>query len=495
MTNQSPSSDIVISLDDFHHKVGAVAKKVETFPRTEALYYTLLSPIENVLSSSIHLLTKRGRIMVDKDIVYGPQVVLKEVEGTRTPDAAIMRIRSQGTHRDLELLAIFEVKPGPCTLSRESSGGQESPMSSPTESPGRLDDSDELLADQQFKASYKQICEQASRALSQLPPHRSIPTFFLTGFYFYFIMFNGDAPPFHAPDVPQFRQGTEDQGYNALLRAQHTQSVATERIMRLNYEVKYFRERYIDHQGHLTAQFAAALQSAIEGQEGPVLVDSWFTSLGKQGAADETKIAGAKKCIDDAVEEAIEPHEQAKDVFIALSPETKRREKAAEDKMAKADPDYNPGPADRDNMDADSSNNADTSMSTTSDSPIAHRAAAWDEILGSIFPGPGQREAAGASISGNPSDPFESPLDPLTESSPEARRQQPRVSEDRRPQLARVPGDGHNESEEDGGGQMSPSPMPRHLAGHQTGLIGHNITGGNQAGGRADTESDMDCSG
>ena len=110
------------------------------------------------------------------------------------------------------------------------------------------------------------------------------------GFYFYFIMFSGDAAPFHVPDVPQFGQGTEDQGYNDILQAEHAQSVAIQRIMRLNYEVKYFRERYIDHQGHLTAQFAAALQSAIEEQEGPVLVDSWFTTLGKDGAADEMKI-------------------------------------------------------------------------------------------------------------------------------------------------------------------------------------------------------------
>ena len=66
------------------------------------------------------------------------------------------------------------------------------------------------------------------------------------------------------------------------------------------------------------------------------------------------------------------------------------------------------------------------------------------------------------------------------------------MRESHRPQLSRVPDDARGEGEEDGGGQMSPSPMPRDLTGHRTGLIGHNIMGGNQAGGRADTESNMD---
>ena len=52
MTNPFPSSNIVISLFDFNHKVSSVAKKIHIDPDSEALYYTLLSPILNVISSS-----------------------------------------------------------------------------------------------------------------------------------------------------------------------------------------------------------------------------------------------------------------------------------------------------------------------------------------------------------------------------------------------------------------------------------------------------------
>ena len=51
--------------------------------------------------------------------------------------------------------------------------------------------------------------------------------------------------------------------------------------------------------------------------------------------------------------------------------------------MEKADPDYNPAD---DNMNADSSNNAGTNMSTTSGSATHHRAAG-DDIPGSISRG------------------------------------------------------------------------------------------------------------
>lgn len=218
--------------------------------------------------------------------------MLKKVTGKRTPDAAIMRIRSEADPWELlELLAIFEVKPGPCTFQKQSDDEKEPQTPSSTSSPGRQEEINWSEADMQFKASYEQICEQASRALAELPPHKSIPAFFLTGFYFYSIMFHhGDASPVQTPGVPQFEMGTEDAGYNPHLQAEHARSIAKQRTMALKYEVKYFRERYIDHQGHLTAEFAAALQSAVEGQEGPALGDSWFTTLAKQGVANDANI-------------------------------------------------------------------------------------------------------------------------------------------------------------------------------------------------------------
>ncbi len=234
-----------------------------------------------------------GHITTDKDIVYGPQVVLKKGQGKRTPDASLMRIQPEDNFlRELELIAIFEIKPGPCNLARWREGQESSQVLPPNSEPQW--DSGEVDANTYFSQSYFQICEQASRALEQLPAHRSIPVFFLTGFYFGLIIFSRGTPVDQGPNTsvtaPRFGKGTEDEGYNALLGAHRAQLDAARRTTSLKYDVKYFRERYIDRQGHLTAEFAAALQLAIEGQNGPVLRESWFTALAKQGVANEENI-------------------------------------------------------------------------------------------------------------------------------------------------------------------------------------------------------------
>ncbi len=55
MPNPSLSSDLTISQDDVMWKISSVARNINVDPMNEALYYTLLTPIENVLSSSSKL--------------------------------------------------------------------------------------------------------------------------------------------------------------------------------------------------------------------------------------------------------------------------------------------------------------------------------------------------------------------------------------------------------------------------------------------------------
>ena len=247
-------------------------------------------------------------IIVDDDIVWGPQIVLKAgagQEGRRIPDASTLRIRLGPTLRcdSLEPIVTFELKPGPCNLRyhRTRSLDTEEPPSTPPSNlavkpgTGYWPDWESLLANETFKTWYEQVCEQASRALNQQPAKASFPAFFLTGFYFYLIIFSQPSEDSRVArsisPISYFSEGTEDAGYNRLLEAAKDGLMATQERVGLEYEIKYFCERYIDdNTGHLTAQFAGALRLATEWENGPRLRDSWFTALAEQGAASSRNI-------------------------------------------------------------------------------------------------------------------------------------------------------------------------------------------------------------
>ena len=241
---------------------------------------------------------------VDDDILWGPQFVLEAAagKGNRIPDATTMRIRPTADSYFLDPIATFELKPGPYAFNKPPRSDTEELTSSPplavaTRSDPRSSSSETLQANKMFQKWYLQVCEQASRALDQRPAGASFPAFFLTGFYFYLIILRRPGQDSDVargiPPTPHFQADMEDAGFNDFLKHAYDELGATKQIVELEYEVKYFCERFLDRDTkHLTARFARALRLVIEQETGLLLQESWFTAFAdsEEGAANTDNI-------------------------------------------------------------------------------------------------------------------------------------------------------------------------------------------------------------